>query len=89
MIITVEISLYPLQSDYEEEIIRFVKNMKNREGLSVYTTAMSTYIKGEYSEVMNAITEEAASIFVSASKKVLVMKLLNAAAPIENGYLEL
>lgn len=89
MTITVEISLYPLQTDYEEQIIRFVKNLKNREGLSVYTTAMSTYLKGEYSKVMNAITDEVASIFVSPGKIVLVMKLLNAAAPVEDGYLEL
>lgn len=89
MIITVEISLYPLHSDYEEQIIRFVKNLKNIEGLSVFTTAMSTYVKGEYAKVMNAITEEAASIFVSPHKVVMVMKLLNAAAPIEYGYLEL
>ena len=88
MIVTIEISMYPLHLDYEADIIRFIRNLKKREGVSVLTTAMSTYVKGEYMEVMTAITEESEPIFNSVNKIVMVMKVLNTPVPVEQGYLE-
>jgi uncharacterized protein YqgV (UPF0045/DUF77 family) len=88
MIVTVEISMYPLHRDYENDIILFIQNLKKRDGLSVLTTAMSTYVKGEYSLVMSAITEESEPVFSTSNKIAMVLKVLNAPLPVEQGYLE-
>ena len=57
MIITAELSLYPLQSDYIEVIQAFVQKLNERDGLSVHTNAMSTQILGEAQTVFAAVQE--------------------------------
>jgi len=52
MKITVEISLYPLQQKYKKVIKAFIRNVKEHKGVAVNTTAMSTYITGDYAKVM-------------------------------------
>ena len=88
MIATVEMSLYPLKENYEEQIIDFIKILKENDSLTIKTTAMSTYVKGELSVVMDAIsnaTEMSAENFDTFS---LVLKIIPKSLPIEIGYLD-
>jgi uncharacterized protein YqgV (UPF0045/DUF77 family) len=51
MEVSVELTLSPLQDDYEQEIIRFIKSLR-ASGLTVLENPLSTQIFGEYREVM-------------------------------------
>ena len=88
MIITAELSLYPLQENYEKTIISFIKSLKNHEGVKVHTHAMSTFVKGQHKDVMNAISDalEAANDICKGFS--LVTKIINRDLPVEKGFLE-
>ncbi|MEO0438890.1 MAG: YkoF family thiamine/hydroxymethylpyrimidine-binding protein [Pseudomonadota bacterium] len=57
MMITAELSLYPLQNDYIEVIQTFIEKLNEREGLSVRTNAMSTQLLGEAPAVFDEVQE--------------------------------
>lgn len=57
MEISVEITLSPLQDEYEEQIIRFIKKLR-ASGLTVVENALSTQVFGEYDLVMNILQRE-------------------------------
>ena len=88
MIVTIEISHYPLQNDYEGPVIDFIAQLKSREELVVKTTAMSTYVKGEMGQVFSAIQHiiegQSSSLPLSAT----IFKLIPRDLPIEAGYLD-
>jgi uncharacterized protein YqgV (UPF0045/DUF77 family) len=88
MIITAELSLYPLQENYEETIISFIKSLKSQNNIAVYTHAMSTFVKGEHKDVMNAITIALESADNSSKGFSLVTKIINRDLPVEKGFLE-
>jgi uncharacterized protein YqgV (UPF0045/DUF77 family) len=77
MRISVEMSLYPLHSDYVDEILGFLDALKKIEGLSINTNTMSTQIHGEYDLVMSSITECLKIPFESGIPMSLVTKILN------------
>ena len=56
MVLTAELSLYPLRADYVDTILGFIHALKAEEGLIVHTNAMSTQIKGEHDTVVAAIS---------------------------------
>ncbi len=86
MNVTVELSLYPLTSDYEASIISFIKRLKSNKELTVLTHAMSTFVKGDIHVVMKAIGE--ATVLLPISSASLVMKLITRDLPVESGFLE-
>ncbi len=86
MMVTAEISLYPLTSDYEESIINFIKALKANPDLQVHTHAMSTFVKGEKNKVFSGISKALDSIDQTAFS--FVMKLINRNLPVEDGFLE-
>jgi len=88
MQVTVEISLYPLQSDYEESIINFIKALKTYNGIEVYTNAMSTQLTGEWSAVMKAIDIELGKVFHLLDTCSTVIKIVNKKLAIEQGHLD-
>jgi uncharacterized protein YqgV (UPF0045/DUF77 family) len=51
MEVSVELTLSPLQDDYEQEIVRFIKSLR-ASGLTVLENPLSTQVFGEYQEVM-------------------------------------
>jgi uncharacterized protein YqgV (UPF0045/DUF77 family) len=87
MLVTAEISLYPLTNDYEAVIIPLLENLQSRSDVRVFTNAMSTYIQGDWSHVMACIQEDFGLVMQQEPKKSLVIKILNSAAPIEEGWL--
>lgn len=88
MNVTVEMSLYPLTKDYEGPIISFIQQLKSKEALSVNTSSMSTYVKGEGRVVFMAIAEAMEKVDDLGFTASLVMKVINRDLPVEQGFLE-
>ncbi len=55
MIITIEISYYPLTEEYHIPINTFIQTLSSA-GLTVETGKMSSVITGEYENVMKSLT---------------------------------
>ena len=77
MNVAVDISLYPLQEDLIPPILDVIERLKLHDELYVDTNSMSTQIRGEYDDVMAAITSEFRTTFEQLPKAVFVMKILN------------
>lgn len=55
MIVTAEISYYPLAEDFNQPIDEFLQKI-NQTGIDIETGKMSTLISGEYTAVMKVLT---------------------------------
>ena len=55
MKVAVDISLYPLDADFIPPIKDVIDRLNAREGLEVWTNAMSTQLVGEFDTVMDAL----------------------------------
>jgi len=89
MIITAEISLYPLMESYEDSIVSAIQNLKQVTDIQVFTNAMSTQIKGEYHRVFRAIEEAFQDILSQENTMSLVIKIINKNCAIEQGFLNI
>ena len=85
MDIGVEISLYPLQSDFVAPIRAFIARLNDDPRLKVVTNSLSTQVFGAYEEVMEALRRELRTTFQSleqgSDKAVFVMKVLGPLPP--------
>jgi len=85
MDIGVEISLYPLHSDFVAPIRAFVARLNQDPRLKVVTNSLSTQVFGAYEEVMEALRRELRTTFQSlekgSDKAVFVMKVLGPLPP--------
>ena len=72
----VEISLYPLNSDYIPPIKAFIDRLNTYPDLQVTTNAMSTQIAGEHQRVFEILAKETEMTIAAAGRKVFVMKVL-------------
>jgi uncharacterized protein YqgV (UPF0045/DUF77 family) len=72
----VEISLYPLATNYIPPIQDFIDRLNTYPGLTVLTNAMSTQIVGEHELVFAALAKETAQTFSEGGRRVFVMKVL-------------
>ena len=77
MNVSVEISYYPLQSEFIEPIRDFIQRLNRYQSLKVQTNGMSTQVFGEYDEVMGALQAEIKKSF-QLPHSVFVMKVINA-----------
>jgi uncharacterized protein YqgV (UPF0045/DUF77 family) len=77
MIVSVEISYYPLADQYLQPIAKFIHNLNQYEHLLIRTTSMSTQVIGEYELVFEALKEEIKKSFTQPDS-VFVMKIINA-----------
>lgn len=57
MNISVELTLTPLEDEFEEHIIRFIKKLR-ASGFVVLENPLSTQVYGDYDEVMKLLTNE-------------------------------
>ncbi len=57
MKISVELTLTPLQNDFEEPIINFIKQLR-ASGLTVLENPLSTQVYGDYDTVMRLLISE-------------------------------
>ena len=83
MRITVEISLYPLQSNYGEPILDFIQRLQSTEAIQVRTNHMSTQVTGDYRMVMEAITDTLEGTLAQEYKSAIVMKIFGEEVELE------
>ena len=76
MIITVEISMYPLQENYKEMIKGFIERLHHYAGLRINTTATATTVIGEYEVVMRMFNEMVQWSYNTHGKSVFVTKFI-------------
>lgn len=75
MKISVELTLSPLQDDYENCIISFIKNLRNS-GLKVIENPLSTQVYGDYQQVMEVLQKEMEIALDAMEQGVLFMKIV-------------
>ncbi|MGQ8336032.1 hypothetical protein ACUNWD_05730 [Sunxiuqinia sp. A32] len=77
MYITVEISYYPLQSDYDKPIFELLDLLKDKPEVTIQTGIMSTLISGEYDTVM-ALISGSMKLLMENYPSVFNLKIANA-----------
>lgn len=75
MKISVELTLTPIQDDYEPAIINFIKKMRES-GLTVKENPLSTQVYGEYDEVMRLLHNEIKNAFEAIDRGLLFIKIV-------------
>ncbi len=75
MNISVELTFSPLQNDFEDHIIRFIKKLRTS-GLTVLENPLSTQVYGEYDAVMKVLNQEIRTAFEMMDKGLLFMKIV-------------
>jgi uncharacterized protein YqgV (UPF0045/DUF77 family) len=78
MRITVELSLYPLASDFVGPITDFIVELRSAPGLELVTNQMSTQVRGEFDAVLSAVSRCTRATMERVHPVVLVAKFLNA-----------
>ena len=75
MDVSVELTLTPLQDDYEVHIISFIKRLRDSK-FKVLENPLSTQIYGEYDQLMSFLTQEIKRSFQDVDISVLQMKIV-------------
>jgi len=85
MDIGVEISLYPLRSEFVPAIRAFIARLNDDPRLKVVTNSLSTQVFGAYEEVMEALRRSCSANVpesgARSDKAVFVMKVLGPLSP--------
>ncbi len=76
-IITSEISMYPLDGDVEPPIITFIHALRGHPGVEVVTNAMSTQVRGRFTDVQQALSVCMKAVLAREERVVFVTKTLN------------
>lgn len=75
MKISVELTLSPLQDDFEAPVVEFIKKMRDS-GLTILENPLSTQVFGDYDRVMDVLQTEIKESFESLDHVVLTMKMV-------------
>ncbi|TFG77100.1 MAG: hypothetical protein E4H26_03730 [Flavobacteriales bacterium] len=75
MDISVELTFSPLQDDFEDHIINFIRKLR-ASGLTIIENPLSTQIYGEYDSVMMLLQTEIKSAFEMMDKGLLFIKIV-------------
>ena len=75
MKISVELTLTPIQDNFEPAIIHFIKKLR-ASGLEVLENPLSTQIYGDYDDVMSLVTTEIKEAFDLIERGLLYMKIV-------------
>ena len=75
MKISVELTLTPLQDNFEEPIINFIKKLRTS-GLTILENPLSTQVYGDYDKVMQLLTSEVKEAFEAIDNGLLQMKIV-------------
>lgn len=75
MKISVELTLTPIQDNYEPAIINFIKQLR-ASGLMVKENPLSTQVYGEYDEVMNVLNTEIKTAFEAIDRGLMYIKIV-------------
>ena len=75
MRISVELTFTPLQNEFEETILKFIKKLRSSQ-FTVLENPLSTQVYGEYSEVMEFLTSEMKEAFELIEIGIIWMKIV-------------
>ncbi len=75
MKISVELTLTPLQDNFEEPIINFIKKLR-ASGLTILENPLSTQVYGDYDKVMKLLTSEVKEALEAIDNGLLQMKIV-------------
>ncbi|MCL6267518.1 YkoF family thiamine/hydroxymethylpyrimidine-binding protein [Flagellimonas myxillae] len=75
MEVSVELTLTPLQDNFEPPIIEFIKKLR-ASGLQVLENPLSTQVYGDYDKVMGFLQNEIKETFSKLEHVVLSMKMV-------------
>ncbi|TAI47893.1 thiamine-binding protein [Flagellimonas allohymeniacidonis] len=75
MKISVELTLTPLQDNFEPPIIDFIKKLRTSD-LTILENPLSTQVYGDYDKVMELLQKEIKTSFKGLEHVVLNMKLV-------------
>ena len=75
MEISVDLTLSPLQNDYEQHVINFIKALRDSK-FKILENPLSTQIFGDYDELMPFLTQEIKRSFDAVDISVLTIKLV-------------
>ncbi|MEH6512198.1 thiamine-binding protein [Maribacter arcticus] len=75
MEISVELTFSPLQDDFEEHIIQFIKKLR-ASGLTILENPLSTQVFGSYDMVMQVLNQEIKIAFELMDRGLLFMKIV-------------
>ena len=75
MEVSVDLTLSPLQNDYEKHVINFIKALRNSE-FSILENPLSTQIFGDYDKLMPFLNREIKHSFENTDISVLTMKVV-------------
>ena len=77
MKVAVDISLYPLDADFIPPIKDVIARLNGYPDIEIVTNPMSTQLRGEYAEVMAALSAEIGTTFEQIPKAVFAIRILN------------
>ncbi len=75
MNISVELTLSPLQNEFEEPIINFIKKLR-ASGLTVLENPLSTQVYGDYDKVMQLLNSEIKNVFELIDNGLIFIKMV-------------
>lgn len=75
MKISVELTLTPIQNNYEPAIIDFIKSLRNS-GLTVLENPLSTQVYGDYDQVMGLLQKEMKVALEAVERGLLYIKIV-------------
>ncbi|MCD8401607.1 MULTISPECIES: hypothetical protein [Tenacibaculum] len=75
MKISVELTLMPLQNEFEAPIINFIKKLRTS-GLTVLENPLSTQVYGDYDAVMQLLTSEIKDAFELIDSGIILLKIV-------------
>ena len=75
MNVSVELTLSPLQDEFEAPIIAFIKTLR-ASGLTVLENPLSTQVFGPYDEVMELLNGAIKDAFIDLNQVVLYLKMV-------------
>ncbi len=75
MNISVELTFSPLQDDFEEHIINFIKKLR-ASGLTVLENPLSTQVYGDYNTVMEVLRMEMETAFKLMDRGLMYLKIV-------------
>ncbi len=74
---SIEISMYPLDKQYGNHILAFIKELNQYPEIEVRTNTMSTQIFGEYDTLMDLMKNEIKKAFSATKTTIMVLKIVN------------
>lgn len=75
MKISVELTLTPLQDNFEPDIIQFIKKMR-ASGLTILENPLSTQVYGDYDVVMALLTKEIKNALEAIENGLIYIKIV-------------